>query len=90
MVHIYTVEYYSAIENEMNGPRDYHTKWNKSERNIWYHLYVDSKIGSKWTYLWNRCTDTENRLVVARMEGGEGQIGRLGLADATTIQRMGK
>ena len=34
------MEYYSAIKNEWNnvicsnmaGPRDYHTKWNKSER----------------------------------------------------------
>ena len=29
----------------MDGPRDYHTKWSKSdrERQIWYHLYVESK-----------------------------------------------
>ena len=38
--HIYTMEYYSAIKTEwnnaicsnMDGPRDYHTKWSKSER----------------------------------------------------------
>ena len=36
----YTIEYYSAIKREwnnaicskMDGPRDYHTKWSKSER----------------------------------------------------------
>ena len=39
---------------------------------------------------WNSCTDTENRLVVARMEGGKGYTGSLGLADATTIQRIDK
>ena len=30
---------------------------------IWYHLYVKSRIGHKWTYLWNknRLKDIENR-----------------------------
>ena len=30
----------------MNGSTDYHTKCSKSEREgqIWYHLYVESKI----------------------------------------------
>ena len=39
------------------------------------HLYVESKIQHKSTYLWNktRFTDTENRLVVAKVE--EGTIG---------------
>ena len=38
-----------------------------------YHLYVESKIWHKWTYLWNRITDIENRLVVAKGKGvGEG------------------
>ena len=31
----------------MNGPRDYHTKWRKSEKGkasiIWNHIYVKSK-----------------------------------------------
>ena len=50
-----------------------------------YHLYVDSKIWHKWTYLWNRNrpTDIENRLVIAKwQEAGEGWTGGLGLADA--------
>ena len=44
------VEYYSAIKKEennvicsnMGGPRDYHTKWNKSgrERQILYITYM--------------------------------------------------
>ena len=47
------MEYYSAIKKAWNNaicsyvdrPRDYHTKWSKSdrERQTSYHLYVDSK-----------------------------------------------
>ena len=40
VVNKYTMEYYSAIRKEwnnaicsnMDGPRDYHTMWNKSDR----------------------------------------------------------
>ena len=52
-VYIYTMEYYSAIKKEwnniicrnMDAPRDYHTKWSKSdrERQILYDV----------TYMWN-------------------------------------
>ena len=41
----------------MDGPTDYHTKWSLSQKEtntIWYHLYVDSKIGYNWIYLQNR------------------------------------
>ena len=47
------MEYYSALKkewnnaicNNMDGPRDYHTKWSKPDKMnmIWYHLYVESK-----------------------------------------------
>ena len=58
----------------MDGPRDYHTKQSMSEQKdkyIWYHLYVESKIWHKQTYLWNRnkLTNKENRPVVAKEEG---------------------
>ena len=56
-------EWNNFICSNMDGFRDYHTKWSRSERMtnaIWYHLYVEPKIGHKWTYLWNRLT--ENRL----------------------------
>ena len=33
---------------------------------------MESKIQHKWTYLQNRITDVENRLVVAKGEGFEG------------------
>ena len=45
--------YYPAIKKNgilpfaWDGPRDYHTKWNKSVRGkqiVTYHLYVESKI----------------------------------------------
>ena len=53
MEHIYTMDYHSAIKKEQNnaicsnmdGPRDYHTEWSKSdtEGQISYdnHLYVE-------------------------------------------------
>ena len=51
MWYIYTVEYYSAIKkwnnaiySNMDGPRDYHTKWSQSKTSIvWYRLYAESK-----------------------------------------------
>ena len=38
LIHIYMMEYYSALKNEtmpfhnMDGSRDYDTKWSKSEK----------------------------------------------------------
>ena len=65
----------------MNGPRDYHIKWSKSDRVkiniIWYHLYVESKKKrDEWTYLQNRNrpTDIENKLMVTKWERGGGGI----------------
>ena len=42
----------------MDVPGDDHTKWSKSDRER-QMPYVKSKIGHKWTYLWNRLTDRE-------------------------------
>ena len=69
----------------MDGPRDCHTKWSKSEKQTPCHLIIrmESKIWYKSTYLWNknRLTDIENRLAVAKGKGvGEGRIGSLELA----------
>ena len=80
MWYIYTIEYYSALKKEWNnaicsktdGPRDYHTKWSKSdrERQISYditHMWnLIFKKWYKWTYLQNRnrLTDIENKLMV--------------------------
>ena len=67
----------NAICSNMNRPRDYHTKWSKSDGerqiSIMYHLSVESKIWHKWTYLQNRnrFTDMENKLIVTKGERGE-------------------
>ena len=63
MWYIYTMEYYSAIKKEwnnatcsnMDGPRDYHTKWSKSdkERQIPYNNIA---------YMWNPENDA-NELI---------------------------
>ena len=63
----------------MDGPRDYHTKWNKADREktdaIWYHLYMETKIRHIQIYLWNRnrLTDLENRPAAAGGWGGVGE-----------------
>ena len=45
---------------------------NKGRTNsTWYYLYVESKIQHKWTYLQIGNRHIENRLVVAKGEGGD-------------------
>ena len=56
----------------MSGPRDYDTKWSKSEREgqtPCYHLGVESRIWHKWVYLKNRLTDIENKLMLTKGKG---------------------
>ena len=53
--------------NNMDGPRDCHTEWSKSdrERQISYIAYMwNLKKWYKWIYLQNRnrVTDVENKL----------------------------
>ena len=62
MWYIHTMEYYSAIKQEWSnavcsnrdGPRDYYTKWSKSER--------ERQIPYDITYMWNLKYDT-NELI---------------------------
>ena len=56
----------NAICNNTDGLKHYHTKYSKPERQISYHLHVESKIWHKWNCLQNRNRLTENRLLVAR------------------------
>ena len=44
----------------------------KDKYPVVYHLYVESKVWNKWTYLQNRrrLTDLENTLVVGKGKGG--------------------
>ena len=80
-------EWNNAPSSNIDRTKDYHTKWNKSEREtntIWHHLYMESKIRHKWTYLWNRnrLTDKENEPVAAKGEEVGKRMGwKLGLAD---------
>ena len=79
MVHIYNgillshrKEWNNAICRNMDGTRDCHTEWSKSEgeRQISYDVaYMwNLKNGYKWTYLQNRnrVTDVENKLMVTK------------------------
>ena len=81
MWYIHTMEYYSAIKGNKIMPfaatwlkLDIHTKWSKSEKRktntIWYHLYLESNIWHKWTYIQkrNKLMYLENRLVIAKEE----------------------
>ena len=61
MVHTYNgislshkKEWNNAICSNMDGPRDYHTKWSKSER--------ESQITYDITYMWNLKYDTNERI----------------------------
>ena len=71
-------EWNNAIWSNLNGPRDYHTKWSNPDRErhtIWYHLCMESlKKWCKWTYLQNRNrpTDIDNKLMVIKWERVEG------------------
>ena len=75
-------EWNNAICSDMDGPKDCHTEWSKSdrERQISYITYMwNLKKGYKWIYLQKEIvTDVENKLMVTREYGGEGWIGRLG------------
>ena len=61
MLYINTMEYYSAITKKWNsaicsntdGPRDYHTKWSKSDRGrqILYITYKWNLKSSTWEFL---------------------------------------
>ena len=70
----------------MDGPRDYHTKWSKSdrERQISYDItYIRNlkKKWYKWTYLQNsnRVTGVENTLIVTEGERGGGINWEIGI-----------
>ena len=63
----------------MDGPRDYHTKWNNPnrKRQISYDITYTWNLGKKkykWTYLQNRnrFTDIENEKVTKGGKDGEG------------------
>ena len=66
----------NAICSNLDGPRDYHTKWSKSERErqmLYDIIYMwNLKKWYKWTFLTNRnrLTDFENKHGYQRGKGG--------------------
>ena len=67
----------------MNGPRDCHTEWSKldREKQIWYHLNVESKkmVQMNLFINRNRVTYVENKLMVTRGEKGRGINWEIGI-----------
>ena len=79
----------------MDGPRDYHSKWSKSDkgRQISYDItYMwNLKKWYKWTYLKsrNRLTDIENKLMVTKEERwGRDKFGIWDQQIQTTIYKI--
>ena len=71
-------EWNNAIYSNIDGLRDYHTKWSKSDKDKYHDItYMwNLKKWYKWTYLQtrNRCTDIENKFMVTKGERGWGGI----------------
>ena len=65
----------NAICSNMDGSRDYHTKWSKSDRERQISCGISSiwnlKKWYKWTYLQNRFTDFKNKCMVTKGERWE-------------------
>ena len=61
----------------MDGNKDYYTDWSKSQKDKWYHLYVELEKYYKWIYIHNRnkLTDIEKRLLVAKVDGERERTG---------------
>ena len=83
MVHIYNgillshkKEWNNAICSNMDGPRDCHTEWSKSEKDKYMISLICGILKKcyKWTYLQNRnrVTDVRKKLMVTR---GEWRVG---------------
>ena len=69
-------EWNNAICNNMGRPRDYHTTWSKSDRQISYDITYMCNLKKKlykptYTQNRNRPADIENKLRVTKRERGK-------------------
>ena len=69
---MYSSLYTPAIFRNMDGPRDYHPKWSKPDKERQGIL----KKRYKWIYIQNknRSTDIENKLTVTKGKGGNREV----------------
>ena len=69
-------EWNKAVCSNVVGPRDYHTKWSKSDKDKSHDItYMwNLKKWYKWTYLQNRnrLTNIENKFIVTKGKRGGG------------------
>ena len=65
-------ELHNTLCSHMDGLRNYHTKWSKSEKDKYHMISFIHGDMTLWTYLENRIplTDVENKPIVAKGEGG--------------------
>ena len=80
-------EWNNAICSNVDGPRDYHTKWSllDNEKKTWYYLYLEHKNDTN-KIIWRTEVDTEtlktNLWLPKGTEEGEGCTWSLGLTYA--------
>ena len=80
------MEYYSTLKKEWNnticsnidGPRDYHTKWSQTEKDNYHMISLICQSKKRYTNKLvyknrNRLTDIENQSLVTKGETREGR-----------------
>ena len=65
----YKKEWNSAICRNVDGPRDYHIKWNKSEKDKYHVTYTWNLKKMIQIQNRNRVTDTNNNFMVTKGDG---------------------
>ena len=65
----YKKEWNSAICRNVDGPRDYHIKWNKSEKDKYDVTYTWNLKKMIQIQIRNRVTDTNNNFMVTKGDG---------------------
>ena len=60
----------------MDGPRDCHTEWSKSEKEKYCMITLSNNKWYKWTYKTdrNRLTDLKKNLWLPEVRGGDGHV----------------